>query len=89
MFNDIFVFDPTSKGLVWTILGARFTKVLITSLTKVLFRASGNKLKTNTTNIAAYKNPRSPINEVSNLEAKTLQSTAEFTSELNDVSSLN
>ena len=40
VINDIFVFDPTSKCLVMIILGARFTKVLISSLTKVLSRAN-------------------------------------------------
>ena len=38
--NDIFVFDTVTKNLVMMILGARFTKVLITSLTRVLNRAN-------------------------------------------------
>lgn len=38
--NDIFVFDRESKNLVLIVLGARFMKVLISSLTKVLSRAN-------------------------------------------------
>ena len=40
VINDIFVFDNVTKNLVMMILGARFTKVLITSLTKVLNKAN-------------------------------------------------
>ena len=38
--NDIFVFDRESKSLVLIVLGAYFTRVLITSLTRVLSRAN-------------------------------------------------
>ena len=38
--NDIFVFDTKSKSLVLLILGANFTKVLITSLARALSRAN-------------------------------------------------
>ena len=38
--NDIFVFDIVTKNLVLMILGARFTKVLITSLTRLLNKAN-------------------------------------------------
>lgn len=41
--NDIYVFDSTKKSLVMLILGAHFTKVLISSLTKVLSRANANQ----------------------------------------------
>ena len=44
--NDIFVFDLESKKLVLMVLGAHFTRVLISSLTKVLSRA--NPMKTHT-----------------------------------------
>lgn len=44
VINDIYVFDSNSKDLVMLILGARFTKVLISSLTKVLSRANQNQL---------------------------------------------
>ena len=40
VLNDIFFFDSATKNLVMIILGARFTKVLITSLTRVLNRAN-------------------------------------------------
>ena len=40
IINDIFVFNATTNELVMMILGARFTKVLITSLAKVLNRAN-------------------------------------------------
>ncbi len=40
LVNDIFVFDPVRKTLVMTILGVRFTKVVITSLRKGLARAN-------------------------------------------------
>jgi len=38
--NDIFVFDTTTKKLVYLGLGAHFTRVSISSLTKVLSRAN-------------------------------------------------
>ena len=38
--NDIFVFDATSQKLVFIVLGARFQKVIISSLAKVLSRAN-------------------------------------------------
>ena len=88
VFNDIFVFDPASKSLAWTILGARFTRVLITSLAKVLSRANGNKVKTNTTNVLKEKSLSSSMDRISDLEAKTLRSTADFTSEITGVSKL-
>lgn len=50
--NDIFVFDSDSKNLVLVILGAHFTKVLISSLTKVLSRANPLQLDTAITNTA-------------------------------------
>lgn len=40
LVNDIFVFDLASKALVITILGVRFTKVVISSLRKALSRAN-------------------------------------------------
>lgn len=40
IINDIFVFDTVTKDLVMIILGARFTKVLIASLTRVLNKAN-------------------------------------------------
>lgn len=40
--NDIFVFDKSTKALVFLVLGARFTRVLISSLTRVLSRANGS-----------------------------------------------
>lgn len=40
LVNDIFVFNSKSKSLVMIILGVRFTKVLISSLAKVLSRAN-------------------------------------------------
>ena len=40
--NDIFVYDNTSHNLVMMVLGARFTKVLITSLARVLNRANAS-----------------------------------------------
>lgn len=40
--NDIYVFDSARRSLVMLILGAHFTKVLISSLTKVLSRANAN-----------------------------------------------
>ncbi len=45
--NDIFVFDTKTKSLVLIVLGARFMKVLVSSLTKVLSRANtSNQLET-------------------------------------------
>lgn len=44
VINDIYVFDSASNNLVMLILGARFTKVLISSLSKVLSRANRNQL---------------------------------------------
>ena len=38
--NDIFVFNPASRNLVFLVLGARFTKVLMSTLTKVLSRSN-------------------------------------------------
>ena len=38
--NDIFVFDATSQKLAFIVLGARFQKVIISSLAKVLSRAN-------------------------------------------------
>nr|APX44019.1 polyketide synthase [Pestalotiopsis microspora] len=38
--NDIFVFDPTTKRLAVLILGAKFTKVKLSLLTKVLARVN-------------------------------------------------
>lgn len=43
VINDIYVFDSAKKSLVLLILGARFTKVLISSLAKVLSRANANQ----------------------------------------------
>ena len=86
VFNDIFVFDPTSKSLAWTILGARFTKVLVTSLAKVLSRANGNKATTNNTNFVTEKSLRLSVDRVSDLDAKTLPSTADFASKITIVS---
>lgn len=40
VINDIYVFDHASKTMVMLILGARFTKVNISSLTRVLSRAN-------------------------------------------------
>lgn len=44
VINDIYVFDSAKKSLVMLILGAHFTKVLISSLTKVLSRANANQI---------------------------------------------
>lgn len=44
VINDIYVFDSANNNLVMLILGARFTKVLISSLSKVLSRANQNQL---------------------------------------------
>lgn len=38
--NDIFVFDSAGRNLVFLVFGARFTKVLMSSLTKVLSRSN-------------------------------------------------
>lgn len=43
--NDLFVFDSDTKSLVMMILGAHFTKVLITSLTKVLSRVKATEFR--------------------------------------------
>ena len=40
LVNDIFVFNPTSKSLELMVLGAHFSKVFISSLTRVLSRAN-------------------------------------------------
>ncbi|KAF7507855.1 hypothetical protein GJ744_010019 [Endocarpon pusillum] len=42
LVNDIFVFDFARKRLVMTILGVRFTKVVISSLRKALSRANAS-----------------------------------------------
>lgn len=49
LINDIFIFDVESKGLVMIILGVRFTKVSIGSLTKVLSRANVDGSETTAT----------------------------------------
>ncbi|KAK2879438.1 Type I Iterative PKS [Arthroderma sp. PD_2] len=41
--NDVYVFDATTRRLVVIVLGARFNRVLITSLAKVLARANGEE----------------------------------------------
>lgn len=40
LVNDIFILDAARKTVVMTILGVRFTKVVISSLRKALFRAN-------------------------------------------------
>ena len=40
VINDIFVFDSVTENLVMMILGARFTRVLMTSLSRVLNKAN-------------------------------------------------
>ncbi|KAI9884810.1 MAG: Type I Iterative PKS [Watsoniomyces obsoletus] len=40
LVNDIFVFDATTKSMVLMVLGAHFSKVMISSLTRVLSRAN-------------------------------------------------
>ena len=61
--NDIFVFDSATKSLVVMILGARFTKVRITSLTKVLSRSKSTQsqaeAKVNVTSAASNILPNS------------------------------
>ena len=61
--NDIFVFDATNKSLVMIILGARFTKVLISSLTKVLSRANSARALgiASSSSIASQKAQAMPI----------------------------
>ena len=49
LINDIFVFDIKSKGLAMIILGVRFTKVSVGSLTKVLSRANVDGSETKAT----------------------------------------
>ena len=43
VMNDIFVFYSATQNLVMILLGARFTKVLATSLTKVLNKANRSR----------------------------------------------
>ena len=38
--NDIFVFDPSTQKLIFIVLGARFQRVIMSSLVKVLSRAN-------------------------------------------------
>ena len=63
--NDIFVFDRASKSLVVIILGARFTKVSMTSLAKSLSRvnSSGPTAGTTAPNSKASKMPIHVVSE--------------------------
>lgn len=91
LVNDIFVFDPANKSLVLMVLGAHFSKVLISSLTKVLSRA--NTLRIGATSSAASKTiPRVLPNTDSIPAAATIsistKGSAELTTGLGDVSAI-
>ena len=73
VLNDIFVFEPSSRRLEFVILGARFTRVLITSLAKVLSKANGATVKPSTTTISAVSVFVPATNE--NIKSVTLIST--------------
>ena len=58
--NDIFVFDQTTQQLVFVILGARFQRVVITSLAKVLSRA--NSVVNSRANSVVHSRVNSSVN---------------------------
>lgn len=61
VINDIFVFDSASKSLVMMVLGAHFTKVLMSSLTKVLSRANSAKPATTASAVMSTKISKTPV----------------------------
>ncbi len=56
--NDIFFFDSVTKDLVLIVLGARFTKVLISSLTRVLNRANNSRASSPAAKISSRTSTR-------------------------------
>lgn len=73
--NDIFVFDGVTKDLVLMVLGARFNKVLITSLTKVLNRAnrSHESSVAPTSRLPISPKPKSPDAPLEEAQKKSSQ----------------
>ncbi len=69
--NDIFVFDSTSRKLVFIILGARFMRVIMSSLAKVLSRANSALSKGQT---APVKDP-GPVDKLQSVSVQPNEST--------------
>ena len=58
--NDIYVFDASTRGLVLIVMGAFFTRVSISSLTKVLSQANNKTFGTTSPKSPAKESTRSP-----------------------------
>jgi malonyl CoA-acyl carrier protein transacylase/acyl carrier protein/SAM-dependent methyltransferase len=66
VLNNIFVFDKATRELVFVVLGARFTRVLISSLSRVLGRAN----KGESTNSTAAEGQIQPTVQTSSIQPR-------------------